>query len=213
MVDAISRIITNVLTAFYQTFWFSILTSILFMFLYLYVKDRGWRNVLRCWIISFKTSSKFRRIFIFVFFTVMILMRTLLNRYVWMTPLSNIMGGWSLIDAEGNLTTEPIENTLLMIPFTSLLLCAFREKLIEKKRMLESVLLGLRFGFCFSFVIESLELFFRLGTVQLADLFFNSFGGAIGGFIYYIYTDSFITYTLNLTGRNSIRTRMRNGIM
>ena len=39
--------------------------------------------------------------------------------------------------------------------------------------------------FLFSFAIEMLQLFLRLGTWQLSDLFYNTLGGAIGGLIYY----------------------------
>ena len=38
--------------------------------------------------------------------------------------------------------------------------------------------------FLFSFAIEMLQLFLRLGTWQLSDLFYNTLGGAIGGLIY-----------------------------
>jgi len=31
-----------------------------------------------------------------------------------------------------------------------------------------------------------LQLFFRLGTWQLSDLFYNTVGGGIGGLLYYV---------------------------
>ena len=39
--------------------------------------------------------------------------------------------------------------------------------------------------FLFSFAIEMLQLFLRLGTWQLSDLFYNTLGGTIGGLIYF----------------------------
>ena len=47
---------------------------------------------------------------------------------------------------------------------------------------------GLKFGFLFSVTIETLQLFLRLGTVQLSDIFYNTLGGTIGGLIYYLCT-------------------------
>ena len=42
-------------------------------------------------------------------------------------------------------------------------------------------------AFLFSLTIEFLQLFLRLGTFQLSDLCYNTFGGAIGG-VSYIYS-------------------------
>ena len=43
-----------------------------------------------------------------------------------------------------------------------------------------------RTAFLFSLAIEFLQLFLRLGTFQLSDLFYNTLGGALGGMIYWI---------------------------
>lgn len=40
-------------------------------------------------------------------------------------------------------------------------------------------------AFIFSISIEALQLFLRLGTFQLSDLFYNTVGGMIGGLMYY----------------------------
>lgn len=185
--DVIFKIISNVLLALYESFWFSILVAVLFMFLYLYVQEHGWKEVAKIWINRFKESERFRKIFILVFCVIMIMMRTLFNRKLWLNPLSKIMGGWGLIDANGNLTTEPIENIILMIPFTSLLMWAIKDKVIKKFTMPYMVWAGLKFGFLFSVTIEVLQLFLRLGTVQFSDIFYNTLGGTIGGLIYYLF--------------------------
>ena len=41
-------------------------------------------------------------------------------------------------------------------------------------------------AFLFSLAIEFLQLFLRLGTFQLSDLFYNTLGGVLGGMIYWI---------------------------
>ena len=42
-----------------------------------------------------------------------------------------------------------------------------------------------KIAFIFSISIEMLQLFLRLGTFQLSDLFYNTVGGTLGGLMYY----------------------------
>lgn len=181
MADIISKIISNVLIALYQPFWFSLLAAVLFMFLYLYAKEHGWRTAVHTWISTFKTSTVFRRLFCFAFFTMLILMRTLLNRNMWANPVSDVMGGWTLTDKNGDLTTEPIENVMLMLPYTALLLWAMKERLLERVTLGRTLWQGLKYAFLTSVTIEFLQLFLRLGTFQLSDIFYNTLGGLLGG--------------------------------
>lgn len=187
MISFIKSIITNVLTALYQPFWFSILASVLFMFLLLYAKEHGWEEVFRIWMNSFKTSSRFRCIFLLAFYTMMILMRTLLNRNMWANPVSNVIGVWGLYNAKGELTTEVFENLILFIPFVILLLMCFREKILGEEIGITTIVVqSAKIIFFFSLGIEVLQLFLRLGTFQLSDLFYNTLGGVIGGVCYWI---------------------------
>lgn len=197
MIDLISKILTNVLTALYQPFWFSVLLSVLFMFFWLYsyeeigsecVHQRGYKQSIKTWLHTFKTSSTFRRIFYLTFYTTMILFRTLLNRNLWLNPLSDVMGGWWIYDSSGELTTECIENVMLMVPFTVLLMWAAKDKLLGSGTVkLPTVLWqSVKITFLFSFTIEFLQLFLRLGTWQLSDVFYNVLGGLIGGLLYWI---------------------------
>lgn len=192
MTNFLDKMISSILTALYQPFWFSVLAAVLFMFLYLYAKEDGWKNVFRTWSDSFKFSSSFRRLFLLAFYTMMILMRTLLNRSMWANPVSNVLGNWWIYDINGELTTEPIENIILMIPFTTLLLWALKSRIITKYRLMKrltvgaSVWTGIKYAFRLSVAIEFLQLFLRLGTFQLSDIFYNTFGGLLGGLFYYI---------------------------
>lgn len=187
MLDMIKSIITNVLTALYQPFGFSVLLAILFMFLYLYAGEHGWRDSFVKWWREFKSDVIFRRTFFLAFYTAMILFRTLLNRNLWMNPLSNVMGGWFLHNEKGEITTEPIENLILFIPFSILLLWSFRDKMLKEIKGIGIISWkSTKMVFLFSLSIEFLQLFLRLGTFQLADLFYNTLGGFIGGLIYWI---------------------------
>ena len=182
--EIISKIITNVLTALYQPFWFAVILSVLFMFVYKAYPSI--KQAAKDWFSWFKSDPTFRRTFLLVFYSVMILFRTLLNRSMWANPVSNVIGVWGLYNAKGELTTECIENLALFIPFTVLLLCAARERIFQKMTIGSVLWNSTKITFLFSFTIEMLQLFLRLGTWQLSDLFYNTLGGVIGGLIYYI---------------------------
>lgn len=186
MLDIISKIISSVLTSLYQPFWFSLLSAVLLLFLYLYAAEHGWKTALRTWLNTFKTSSGFRKLFFLSFYTMMILFRTLLNRNMWANPVSNVLGSWGLYNEKGELTTESIENIMLMLPFITLLLWTFQEKLIKRISLGSTVWTGIKFSFLFSISIEFLQLFLRLGTFQLSDIAYNTLGGLLGGLIYFI---------------------------
>lgn len=186
MADIISKIISSVLIALYQPFWFSLLSAVLLLFLYLYAAEHGWRTIFRNWLATFKTSSGFRKLFFLSFYTMMILFRTLLNRNMWANPVSNVLGSWGLYNEKGELTTEAIENVMLMLPFITLLLWTFQEKLLKQVSVGSTVWTGIKFSFLFSISIEFLQLFLRLGTFQLSDIVYNTLGGLLGGLIYFI---------------------------
>jgi len=187
IIELIKKIITNVLITLYQPFVFAVIVAVLFTFLYMYANEYGWDILVRGWVDSFKKNKKFRLVFFLVFYTVMILFQTLLNRSMWANPVSNVIGVWGLYNEKGELTTDTIENLVLFVPFTVLLLCSFREKTVGSKVKLSKVLWqSVKIIFIFSLIIEFLQLFLRLGTFQLSDLFFNTLGGLIGGLIYWI---------------------------
>lgn len=190
-IDLLGKIITNILTALYEPFGFSLLLSFLAMFFYLYAYEpihagKGWKSAIVTWYQKFKESVFFRKLFLLAFVTSMILFRTLLNRNLWLNPLSDVMGGWGIwetVNGEQKLTTECIENVIMMMPFTSMVIWTFQEKVGSswKKILWYSGKIAL----IFSISIEMLQLFLRLGTFQLSDLFYNTVGGMIGGLMYY----------------------------
>lgn len=186
MVETIGNMISNVLTALYQPFWFSLLAAVLLMFFYLYSKEHGWKTSIQKWMNEFKSKKEFRRLFCLAFFVMIMLMRTLLNRNMWTNPVSDVMGGWTLWDEDGELTTEAIENVLLMIPYTALFLWALKDRLLKKMSLGGALWQGVKWAFLTSAAIEFLQLFLRLGTFQLSDIFYNTLGGFLGSFIYYI---------------------------
>ena len=194
IIEIFNKIFYSVLLALYQPFWNAILLAFLVMFLYLYAKEHEWkknnllRNMFATWWETFKISSNFRRTFLLAFYTAMILLKTVLNRAIWPDPLEKIFGGWGLYE-NGQFTTESIENFILFVPFSSLLLWAFQKELLgESKRIWfgKTVWQVTKIVAVFSFMIEFAQLLFHLGTFQISDLTYNTLGGAVGGVIYYI---------------------------
>lgn len=184
MKEIIQRITANVLTALYQPFWFALSLSVVFMLVakkYSSIKD-----AVKEWLFWFKSDKAFRREFLLTFYTVMILFKTLMNRSMWANPVSNVMGNWWIYNQNGDLTTECFENILLFVPFTFLLLWTLHKKILPKVTFKATITKSIVFTFLFSFTIEMLQLFLRLGTWQFSDLFYNTLGGAIGGFAFYI---------------------------
>lgn len=186
MLEMFKNIVKNVLEALYQPFGFAIILTILFMCVYMFAKEYGWREVVCRWWRMFKKSTEFRRIFLLVFYIAMILFRTLLNRKLWENALADVIGIWGLYNSDGELTTEVIENLVLFVPFTVLLLWNFHYKIIgQTSKIYITVWRAVVVVFLFSITIEFLQLFLRLGTFQLSDIFYNTLGGLVGGLIYW----------------------------
>lgn len=77
-----------------------------------------------------------------------------------------------LYNENGDLTTETVENFVLFTPFVFVLLWAYRDKKINRRfRLLDVALKLSKITFLFSLTIEFLQLFLRIGTFQLSDLF------------------------------------------
>ena len=76
-IDLLGKIITNILTALYEPFGFSLLLSFLAMFFYLYAYEptaagKGWKNAIVTWYQKFKESMFFRKLFFLAFVISMI---------------------------------------------------------------------------------------------------------------------------------------------
>ena len=180
VIKVLAKILTNILTALYEPFGFSLLLSFLAMFFYLYAYEptaagKGWKSAIATWYQKFKESVLFRKLFLLAFVTSLILFRTLLNRNLWLNPLSDVMGGWGIwetVNGEQRLTTECIENVIMMVPFSAVVVWTFGEKIGNswKKIMWYSG----KIACIFSVSIEMLQLLLRLGTFQLADILYNT---------------------------------------
>ncbi|GAB5612402.1 hypothetical protein JCM37173_29300 [Allocoprococcus similis] len=190
IIKVLAKILTNILTALYEPFGFSLLLSFLAMFFYLYAYEpqdagKGWKSAMVTWYQKFKEDVFFRKLFFLAFVTSMILFRTLLNRNLWLNPLSDVMGGWGIWEIKNGeqvLTTECIENVIMMVPFSAVVMWTFKEKIRSGRKKI--LWYSGKLAFIFSVSIEMLQLLLRLGTFQLSDIFYNTVGGVLGGLLY-----------------------------
>lgn len=180
----IKTILYNVLSAFGQAFGFSFLLAVLFMFFYMQCKRDGLKSTLAKWVREFKEKKDFRKVFLLAFYAALVLFRTLFNRFAWTNPLQNVIGIFGLYNANGELTTEAIENIILFIPLIFLWLW------VEDKQevtLIKTLSFAVKNALLCSFLIEMAQLLLRVGQVQISDLVYNTLGGIIGGVCYWLY--------------------------
>lgn len=187
MQEMLKKVITDILTTLYEPFWFALLSALLLTIAYMYCYEpegagKGFKPMMLAWLGKFKEDAHFRELFFWFFLTVIILFRTLLNRKLWANPLSNVMGGWQFIDDKGNVVVDSIENIIMLIPWTWLLIAVKNKKNAVRRPVMYAV----KSGFLFSISIEMLQLILRLGTFQLSDICYNTLGGMIGGVMFWI---------------------------
>lgn len=186
--EILAKLIAKLLIALYQSFGSAVIVACLMMFAYLYAKEHGIKKAIHNWCKALKHDSRFRGILFLSLFIAMMLFRTLLSRSMWTNPVQNVLGVWGIRNEKGELTTETIENFILFVPFTFLLYKTFYKKLFKKSKLVfwEIIVKSTLISFLFSLGIELVQLFCKLGTFQLSDLFYNTIGGIVGGIVYYI---------------------------
>lgn len=181
MLELLIKIFKSVVVSLYQELGAALLTTILALFVFLYMKEHGLKKGIIIFAENVRFNRRFRYLGWLFLYTALILFRTLFCRAVYVYPLSNVIGNWKLYDINGQLYTENIENLLLFIPFGYLCLLNIR-----KDVPVHYVRKALKYTALFSCGIEVFQILLRVGTFQISDLFFNILGGALGGVIYWI---------------------------
>ena len=86
------------------------------------------------------------------------------------------------VNGEQNLTTECIENVIMMVLFSAVVMWTFGKKIGNSWKKI--LWYSGKIAFIFSISIEMLQLLLRLGTFQLSDILYNTVGGVLGGLMY-----------------------------
>lgn len=178
----IERICVNVISSLYQYASTAFVISFFFMYAYEKIRNIGLKKTIFEFVQNFKKHKEWRRTFALMFCVSMILLRTVFCRKIWGNPLSDIFGNWSFKYADGTLNTELLENILLFIPFSFFMLLRFGTR---NMKLQSCLFYSLKYSMFFSSAIEISQIFFRVGTFQISDLLTNTFGGILGGILYY----------------------------
>lgn len=193
MKESVAEIIKHVLKAIYQPFLFALVLSVFVLFFVMFLEKYNEGSMkdkivmaLKEWKNKFLSQTKFRRTFYFVFFAVMTLFRTLLNRDMWVNPVSDVLGVWGLHRKDGIFTTEILENIVLFIPLVFFLFYYLEKTSKKTSKFLPVMGKAIVFSFLTSLTIEMLQLLLRIGLWQLSDICFNLLGGIIGGLVYWV---------------------------
>ncbi|HCR3935332.1 TPA: VanZ family protein, partial [Enterococcus faecium] len=99
MIIVIAEIITDILYKLYEPFGFAVLLTILGLVYFMYATDgiaagEGYKRILMELYLHLKKDRKYRKVCALIFYTAMILFTTLINRTIWLNPLSDVMGDW-----------------------------------------------------------------------------------------------------------------------
>ena len=190
MANQIVTFIQNLFKTIYQVTFLALICAFLLSSLTLFIRRNNWKAFLKKWWHTFRRNRQFCYRFFFFFSAFGILGITLLARRIWYTPWENVIGNFQLLSSDGRINEDSLNNILLFIPFSILLLASsfgIIGRYTHKKGRLSysrTLLCAMLISFLFSFPIECTQSIFWLGTFQLADLFFNTLGGLIGGVCY-----------------------------
>ena len=180
-------IITNVIKTFYEQFLESLLFAVMFVICYQTIQTEAWKQVLKKAMCDIKQSVQIRKIFLFAFVLSMVLFSTIFCRVYQSNPLEIVWEHWTIFKEYHILHTEPLENTLLFIPYIFCFFWVFPNTCFREKKVtfFRCVWKSLMIGFLSSLAIEVFQLLFRVGTLQFSDMVYNTLGGVIGGIGYY----------------------------
>ena len=144
----------------------SILIAILFALAFLYIKEHG-RETIK----GLKDLFNNGWLVAFILYVAYMFTSTILVRYN-NNPLIAVFTHLWFEHGEVGYNNEIIKNILFFIPFTFLMLQAFR----PKRPVVSSIIVST----CTTFIIETCQLLFWIGQFQFADLVDNFLGGMIG---------------------------------
>lgn len=178
MVENIKILIQDIFISFFQVIWFSSIIAALSLYIYEKNPSKSLKKLIVEFFQMFKNNKKLKnKYFAFLYFAFVAFM-TLFNRKPYLNPLNNIFGGWNLFSPNGQFNADAVENVILFIPMGSILAFYASSRSVKKWSYVLSRCIMISLG------IETIQLFFFLGTFQFADVFYNTLGGIIGGIIY-----------------------------
>lgn len=164
----------------------SVIFAVLIMFVIIQISKSDLKTIAKEWIDNFKKNKFFRWQTAFFVYLYLLISRTIFSRTVSKrSPFRDIMGGWLIYGNNGKYDYQAIENLLLFVPYTFLLYAAFMDR-EHKYTNGEIVKKGALISVVSTSFIEIVQVVFRIGTFQFADLFYNTLGGICGTILFAI---------------------------
>ena len=167
----------DVFYSIYQYLGFGLIFAVICMIALPEVEHKGLKKCLIHQWHKLRTDKITRYKFAFFIILFMVLSRTLICRSIWQCPWENIIGEWGIFTPDGTLNTEGMLNVFLFVPLAYFGVLGFCQQDGLDKEILFNIV---KISFGFSCLIEICQLFFRVGTFQLSDIFQNTLGGFIG---------------------------------
>lgn len=127
-------------------------------------------------------------LFTFMLYLSVLLQATVFNRLKFKTdnPLADIWGGWGIIKYKYYYDFSAIKNILILLPLAAILFFFIKNVLNRDTGNKRICIISSAFGFILSACIELLQVILHAGTLQIADLFYNTLGGILGAFIFLV---------------------------
>lgn len=99
-------------------------------------------------------------------------------------PFSNIFGGWGISELKYFYDFSSVWNVIVFLPLCTFIFIFLKTVLNKKVSSKALFLTAGAAGFLFSCIIELLQIIFKAGTFQFADIFYNTLGGALSVIIF-----------------------------
>lgn len=101
-------------------------------------------------------------------------------------PFSNIFGGWGISELQYFYDFSSIWNVIVFLPLCTFIFIFLKTVLNKRVSNKALFLTAGTTGFLFSCIIELLQIIFKAGTFQIADIFYNTLGGVLSIIIFII---------------------------
>lgn len=101
-------------------------------------------------------------------------------------PLSNVLGGWKIIEWQYFYDLSPVWNIVMFLPMAAVIYAFLRYSKNIKISNLKMLTFSSLLSLLMSLIIEVSQIIFHAGTFQISDLFYNTLGGFIGAMIYFV---------------------------
>lgn len=126
-------------------------------------------------------SALFTLFYFALIFNSTVFNRLSLPRY---DPFSSILSGWVIEDQIFYYDFSPLLNVLMFLPLCTVLFIFIKWALRKTITFKALVFVSSITGFISSCLIELLQIILKVGTIQIADIFYNTLGGVLSVVIF-----------------------------